>query len=109
MSRVLVTRALPGDALGRLGAAHELTVWGEPEPPTRDALTGWEALLTMVVDPVDAAVIDASPDLRAIANYGVGTDNVDLAAATERGIPVGNTPDVLTETTADLAFGLMLA
>jgi glyoxylate reductase len=109
MSRVLVTRALPGDALERLHAAHEVTVWAEPEPPPREALTGWEALLTMVVDPVDAAVMDASPDLRAIANYGVGTDNVDLVAATEHGIPVGNTPDVLTETTADLAFGLMLA
>jgi glyoxylate reductase len=63
----------------------------------------------MVVDPVDAGVIAASPRLRAIANYGVGTDNVDLEAATARGIPVGNTPDVLTETTAELAFALMLA
>jgi glyoxylate reductase len=109
MARVFVTRELPGDALGRLAASHELDVWSQPYPPPRDALTGREALLTMVVDPVDAAVIDASPELRAIANYGVGTDNVDLDAATERGIPVGNTPDVLTETTADLAFGLMLA
>src|SRR3954449_13418395 len=109
MSRVLVTHRLPGTALDRLVAAHEVEVWSEPQPPTRDALTGREALLTMVVDPVDAGVIDASPDLVAIANYGVGTDNVDLAAATKRGIPVGNTPDVLTETTADLAFALMLA
>ena len=54
-------------------------------------------------------MIAASPDLRAIANYAVGTDNVDLDAATARGIPVGNTPDVLTETTADLALALMLA
>src|SRR3954454_23520351 len=109
MSRVFVTRDLPGDALDRLVAAHEVEVWPRPDPPSRDALAGREALLTMVVDPVDARVIDASPDLVAIANYGVGTDNVDLAAATERGIPVGNTPDVLTETTADLAFALMLA
>src|SRR3954447_19605644 len=109
MSRVLVTHRLPGTALDRLVAAHEVEVWSEPQPPTRDALTGREALLTMVFDPVDAGVIDASPDLVAIANYGVGTDNVDLEAATRRGIPVGNTPDVLTETTADLAFALMLA
>jgi glyoxylate reductase len=110
MARVLVTRKLPGDALDRLPAAgHEVDVWSQPHPPPRDVLTGRQALLTMVVDPVDAGVMDASPELRAIANYGVGTDNVDLDAATERGIPVGNTPDVLTETTADLAFGLMLA
>src|SRR3954470_17537150 len=109
MARVLVTSDLPGDGLDRLRAAHDVELWDGPERPPRDALAGREALLTMVVDPVDAAVIDASPDLRAIANYGVGTDNVDLGAATERGIPVGNTPDVLTETTADLAFGLMLA
>src|SRR3954466_10847220 len=109
MSRVLVTHRLPGAALDRLVAAHEVEVWSEPQPPTRDALTGREALLTMVVDPVDAGVIDASPDLVAIANYGVGTDNVDLEACSRRGIPVGNTPGVLTETTADLAFALMLA
>src|SRR3954469_1327353 len=109
MSRVFVTRDLPGDALDRLVAAHEVEGWPRPDPPSRDVLAGREALLTMVVDPVDARVIDASPELVAIANYGVGTDNVDLEAATERGIPVGNTPDVLTETTADLAFALMLA
>jgi glyoxylate reductase len=109
MARVFVTRRLPGTALDRLAAEHDVEVWPEPGPPQRDTLAGREALLTMVVDPVDARVIDASPDLVAIANYGVGTDNVDLDAATERGIPVGNTPDVLTETTADLAFALMLA
>src|SRR3954447_16502074 len=109
MARVFVTRRLPGDALDRLAAEPDVEVWPGADPPQRDTLAGREALLTMVVDPVDARVIDASPDLVAIANYGVGTDNVDLAAATERGIPVGNTPDVLTETTADLAFALMLA
>src|SRR4051812_14661840 len=109
MARVYATSDLPGTALERLRAEHDVDTWrGEGRPP-REELTGREALLAMVVDPVDEGVIDASPDLRAIANYGVGTDNVDLAAATARGIPVGNTPDVLTETTADLAFGLMLA
>src|SRR3954452_13760659 len=108
MAHVFVTSDLPGDALERLWATHEVELWDGPHQPPRDALTGREALLTMVVDPVDAEVIAASPDLRAIANYGVGTDNVDLEAATERGIPVGNTPDVLTETTAELALALML-
>jgi glyoxylate reductase len=68
-----------------------------------------DALLTLVTDPVDAATLDAAPNLRAIANMAVGTDNIDLDAAAERGIPVGNTPDVLTDATADLAFALLLA
>src|SRR3954447_14340916 len=109
MAKVFVTNALPGDALERLRRTHEVELWEGPHPTPSEVVTGREALLTMVVDPVDADTIAASPDLRAIANYGVGTDNVDLAAATARGIPVGNTPDVLTETTADLAFALMLA
>src|SRR3954447_22445377 len=109
MAKVFVTNALPGDALERLRRTHEVELWEGPHPTPSEVVTGREALLTMVVDPVDADTIAASPDLRAIANYGVGTDNVDLAAATARGIPVGNTPDVLTETTADRAFGLMLA
>ena len=62
----------------------------------------------MLTDPVDAGLIAACPDLRAISNYAVGVDNVDVEAATERGIPVGNTPGVLTETTADLTLALML-
>jgi glyoxylate reductase len=63
----------------------------------------------MLTDRVDAALIEGSPQLRAIANYAVGYDNIDLAAAQARGIPVGNTPDVLTDATADLAFTLLLA
>jgi glyoxylate reductase len=110
MAHVFVTRDLPGGALERLREAqHPVEVWSGPGSPPRDALSGRDALLTLIVDPVDASVIDASPELVAIANYGVGTDNIDLGAATARGIPVGNTPDVLTETTADLAFALMLA
>jgi glyoxylate reductase len=63
----------------------------------------------MLTDRVDGTLLDASPRLRAISNYAVGTDNVDVAAAAARGIPVGNTPGVLTEATADLAFALLLA
>jgi glyoxylate reductase len=113
MARCFVTRKLPGAALDRLAAAHDVSVWPEPHPPPREALLEGvreaDALLSMLTDRVDAELIDSAPDLRAIANYAVGTDNVDLEAATARGIPVGNTPDVLTETTADLAFALMLA
>jgi glyoxylate reductase len=65
--------------------------------------------LTLLTDRVDGALIDGASRLRAISNYAVGYDNIDLAAASARGIPVGNTPDVLTDATADLTFALMLA
>jgi len=113
MARCFVTRELPGSALERLRAEHEVEVWSQRLPPSPDGLRAGVAraqgLLCMLTDPVDAELIAACPDLGAVANYAVGTDNVDLDAATERGIAVGNTPDVLTETTADLALGLMLA
>ena len=110
--RVFVTRRLPGDALDRLAAEHEVEVWPEQLPPGRDELLarapGLDGLLSLLTDPVDAELIEAAPRLRAISNYAVGVDNVDLEAAATRGIPVGNTPDVLTDTTADLAVALML-
>jgi glyoxylate reductase len=110
--RVFVTRRLPGDALDRLAAEHEVEVWPEQLPPARDELLArapeLEGLLSLLTDPVDAGLIEAAPRLRAISNYAVGVDNVDLEAAAARGIPVGNTPDVLTDTTADLAVALML-
>jgi glyoxylate reductase len=111
-ARVFVTRRLPGDALGRLEAEHDVEVWPERLPPPRHELLArapeLEGLLAMLTDPVDAELIDAAPRLRAISNYAVGVDNVDVEAASARGIPVGNTPGVLTESTADLAVALML-
>jgi lactate dehydrogenase-like 2-hydroxyacid dehydrogenase len=113
MARCFVTRRIPGPALDRLVDAHDVEVWPHRLPPTpdelRECVAGAEGLLSLLTDTVDEALLDAAPDLRAISNYAVGTDNVDLAAATERGIPVGNTPDVLTDATADLAFALLLA
>ena len=113
MGRIFVTRELPFEALDRLRAEHELDVWEGDLPPGPEALreraAAADALLTLVTDPVDADLIAACPELKAIANMAVGTDNVDLEAAAERGIPVGNTPDVLTDATADLAFALLLA
>jgi glyoxylate reductase len=113
MARVFVTRALPFPALDRLRAAHEVDEWPGDMPPSHDDLHAHareaDGLLTLVTDRVDAAVIDAAPRLRAIANMAVGTDNIDLEAARARAIPVGNTPDVLTDATADLAFALLLA
>jgi glyoxylate reductase len=110
--KVFVTRRLPGDALDRLAAEHDVEVWPEQLPPGRDELLArapeLEGLLSLLTDPVDAELIEAAPRLKAISNYAVGVDNIDLEAAAARGIPVGNTPDVLTDTTADLAVALML-
>jgi glyoxylate reductase len=114
MARVFVTRRLVGDGLARLVAAgHELDLWPDTEPPPRAALTARtqhaDALICTLSDRIDAAFLDACPRLKVVANYAVGLDNVDLAAAQARGVAVGNTPGVLTDATADLAFALLLA
>jgi len=113
MAKVFVTRRLPFEALDRLRETHEVDEWPGDLPPTpaemQAGVADAEGLLSLVTDRVDAAVLDAAPRLKAIANMAVGTDNIDLDAAAERGIPVGNTPDVLTDATADLAFALLLA
>ncbi|TML99978.1 MAG: D-glycerate dehydrogenase [Actinobacteria bacterium] len=114
VARVLITRRLPFPALDRLAAAgHDLDVWpGELPPPPdrlRELARDAEGLLCLLTDRVDDALLDAAPRLRAIAVMAVGTDNVDLEACRRRGIPVGSTPGVLTEATADLAFALLLA
>src|SRR4051812_21120538 len=113
VSRIFVTRDLPFPALERLRAEHEVDVWAQTAPPEpaalRECVGEAEGLLTMLTERVDEALLDAAPRLRAIANMAVGTDNIDLAAAARRGIPVGATPGVLTDTTADLAFALLLA
>ena len=113
MARCFVTRALPGPALDRLREAHDVEVWTGDLPPApgdlRGALADAEGLLCLLTDRVDAPLLAAAPRLRAISNYAVGADNVDLAAAGERGIPVGVTPGVLTDATADLAMALLLA
>src|SRR3954449_87267 len=113
MARVFVTRRIPGDALERLAAEHHVEIWEgrlQPSPgklleKTRDV----EGLLCLLTDRIDRDVIEACESLKAISNYAVGVDNVDVKAATERGIPVGYTPDVLTEATADAAFALLLS
>lgn len=113
MARCFVTRELPGEALGRLATEHEVDVWEEDRPIERAVLleraAGAAGLLCTLGDRIDAELLDACPELRAIANYAVGVDNIDLAETARRSLPVGNTPGVLTETTADLAFALILA
>ncbi len=113
MARCFVTRELPGEALGRLASEHEVDIWEEDRPIDRPTLlersAGAEGLLCTLSDRVDGDLLDACPELRAIANYAVGVDNIDLSETASRGLAVGNTPGVLTETTADLAFALILA
>lgn len=114
MARIFVTRAIEGDAVERLRAAgHDIAVHPGELPPTRPELlagvTDAEGLLPMLTERIDAQLLTAAPRLRAIANYAVGCDNIDLAAVAARGIPVGVTPDVLTDATADLAMALLLA
>jgi glyoxylate reductase len=109
---VFVTRHLPGAALDRLRARHSVTVWPGRLPPSPEELRlqamRADGLLTLLTDRVDAGLLDACPAVRVISNYAVGFENIDLLAATARGIPVGHTPGVLTEATAQLAITLAL-
>ena len=112
--RVFVTRHIHPDAVDLLlREFSSVDVWEERTPPTpeqlRERAKGCVALITMVTERVDAALLDAVPTLKVVANVATGYDNFDLPAATERGGLMSNTPRVLEETTADLAFALILA
>ena len=113
MGRIFVTRALSGDALGRLAEAHDVGVWPGPMPPSPAELAAAvgdaDGLLCLLTERIDDALLAAAPRLKVVANYAVGTDNIDLEACARRGVAVGATPDVLTDATADLAFALLLA
>ncbi len=111
--RIFVTRPIAQPALRRLAQAARVELWDDDLPPAHDellrALARADAVLSTVSDRLDAGTIAALPHLVAISNLAVGVDNIDLEAATRAGIAVGHTPGVLTETTADLAFALMMA
>lgn len=111
--RIVITRQPPGSAPDRLRDHGSVWVWEENRPLPReillDSIVDATALYSMLTDVVDRTLLDAAPHLRVISQMAVGTDNIDLALCTERRIPVGHTPDVLTETTADTAFALLLA
>ena len=111
---VFVSRIIPEEGLRPIREATEATVWEDDLPPPRDALLrsieGCDGVLTLLTDKVDDEFLDrAGPQLQVVSNFAVGFDNIDVAACTARGIPVGNTPGVLTETTADLAWALLMA
>jgi glyoxylate reductase len=91
----------------------ELEIWPHELPPNADELAGLlhgaGGALTLVTDRIDAPVLDAEPQLRVVSNFAVGYDNIDVEAATDHGVLVCNTPGVLTETTADMAWALLMA
>ncbi len=110
---IVVTRRPLGEALGLLRDAGRVDLWSPDSIMPRDELLARtedaDALYCMLTDQVDRELLAAAPNLRVISNMAVGVDNIDLVACTERGIPVGHTPGVLTEATADLAMALVLA
>jgi len=111
--RVFVTRRIPDAGLKMVLENTDAEVWdGELPPPhevLKEKVRDCEGLLALLTDTIDAEIMDAAPKLKVISNYAVGYNNIDVAAATARGIKVGNTPGVLTEATADLAFTLLCA
>jgi glyoxylate reductase len=111
--RVFVTRRIPESGLSRVLAACDAEVWPERLPPAAEVLRAkvmdCDGLLALLTDKVDADLLAAAPKLKVVSNFAVGFNNVDVAACTARGIPVGNTPGVLTEATADIAVTLLLA
>lgn len=112
--RVFVARRIPDEGLDAVRAACDMDLWEDDLPPPRDELlrrvAGCDGVLTLLTDKVDDAFLDAAgPRLKVVSNYAVGYDNIDVPACARRSIAVGNTPGVLTDTTADLAFALLMA
>jgi glyoxylate reductase len=111
--KVFVTRQIPAAGLDRIRAECDAEVWPDPLPPPHDVLLAKVAdrdgLVALLTDRIDGALLDAAPRLKVVSNYAVGFNNVDIPAATARGVAVGNTPGVLTDATADMAFCLLIA
>ncbi|MCB0153693.1 MAG: D-glycerate dehydrogenase [Anaerolineae bacterium] len=112
--KVFVTRIIPDVGLDVVQEFCAADIWPEELPPSRevmlDRIKGVDGILSLLTDKIDAEVMDvAGPQLKVISNYAVGFDNIAIPEATQRHIPVGNTPGVLTETTADFTFSLLMA
>lgn len=111
--RVFITRKVPDVVLEMLQDDCDLHVWDKLIPPPRpkllDELALADGIIPMLTEIMDTEAFDAAPKLKVVSNYAVGVDNIDVQEATQRGIPVGNTPGVLTDATADLAVTLLLA
>jgi glyoxylate reductase len=111
--KVYSTRKVSDRGLSRIREFFDVEVWPEYAPPPRHVLLEKakeaDALVTMLADKIDKELFAAAPKLKIVAQIAVGYDNIDLADATKRGVYVTNTPDVLTETTADFAWALLMA
>jgi glyoxylate reductase len=111
--KVFVTRVIPAAGLDRIQQHTDTEVWPEPLPPPyallRQKAADCDGLVTLLTDRIDADLLGAAPRLKVVSNYAVGFNNIDVPAATARGICVGNTPGVLTDATADMAFCLLIA
>jgi glyoxylate reductase len=112
--RIFVTRRIPAIGLNRLSLDLDVEVWPEELPPPFETLLekvgGVSGILCLLTDKINAQVMDAAgPSLKVISQYAVGYDNIDVAAATQRGIAIGNTPGALTDATADLSWALLMA
>ncbi len=111
--KVFVTRNIPEKGLTLVRDFCAADIWQAETPPTRiellERVRGVDGLLSALTERIDIEVMEAVPSLKVISNFAVGVDNIDVATATARKIPVGNTPDVLTDATADVAFALLLA
>src|SRR5262249_23712078 len=111
--RVFVTRRIPEAGLAPIREACDVDIWPGDLPPgpaeLRSGISASDGLVSLLTDRIDASLLDTAPRLRVISNFAVGYNNIDIGAATARGIPVGNTPNVLTDATADMALCLLMA
>jgi glyoxylate reductase len=111
--KVIVSRIIPEAGLARIKEQCDAEIWLDPLPPPynllREKAADCEGLVALLTDKIDAGLMDDAPRLKVVSNFAVGFNNIDVSAATERGICVGNTPGVLTDATADMAFCLLIA
>ncbi|MBD3392555.1 MAG: D-glycerate dehydrogenase [Chitinivibrionales bacterium] len=111
--RVYVTRRIPRPGIDLLAKTCDVEVNPDDRPLSReellDNIAGRDGVLCLLTDRMDARAFDACPGLKGLANYAVGYDNIDVAEATKRGVPISNTPDVLTDATAEMAWALLFA
>src|SRR3974377_601894 len=111
--KVFVTRILPEAGLKLIKEACDAEIWPDQLPPPaavlRQKIAGCDGLVSLLTDKIDGPLLDLAPRLKVVSNFAVGFNNIDVPAATERGIAVGNTPGVLTDATADMAFCLLIA
>lgn len=111
--KVFVTRVLPEVGLNRIKEVCAAEIWTDPLPPPYEVIkqkvATCDGLVSLLTDRIDPGLLDAAPSLKVVSNFAVGFNNIDIPAATERGIAVGNTPGVLTDATADMAFCLLIA